>query len=135
MADLVYDLLSQAVKNTNITINLNAKTQTDTIQTDTIQTDTTQTDTTQTDTTQTDTTPTNAPADTEQKKEADVNNARAGGLVRADLVQLISDLESVSATFKKINKSIVGHEPTEIFFMLQNFDKILNSVKMIVHAV
>ena len=120
MADLVYDLLSQAVKNTNITINLNAKTQTDTIQTDTIQTDTT---------------PTNAPADTEQKKEADVNNARAGGLVRADLVQLISDLESVSATFKKINKSIVGHEPTEIFFMLQNFDKILNSVKMIVHAV
>ena len=130
MADLVYDLLSQAVKNTNITINLNAKTQTDTIQTDT-----TQTDTTQTDTTQTDTTPTNAPADTEQKKEADVNNARAGGLVRADLVQLISDLESVSATLKKINKSIVGHEPTEIFFMLQNFDKILNSVKMIVHAV
>jgi len=110
MADLVYDLLSQAVKNTNITINLNAKTQTDT-------------------------TPTNAPADTEQKKEADVNNARAGGLVRADLVQLISDLESVSATLKKINKSIVGHEPTEIFFMLQNFDKILNSVKMIVHAV
>ena len=62
-------------------------------------------------------------------------NTSSGGLVRADLVQLISDLESVSTTLKKINKSVVGHEYTEVFFMLQNFDKILNSVKMVVNAV
>ena len=57
------------------------------------------------------------------------------GLVKADLVQLISDLESVSSTLKKINRGFVGHEYTEAFYMLQNFDKILNSVKMVVQAV
>ncbi len=57
------------------------------------------------------------------------------GLVKADLVQLISDLESVSSTLKKINRGFVGHEYTEAFYMLQNFDKILNSAKMVVQAV
>lgn len=120
MADLVYELLSQAVKNTNITINLSAK-------------------------------PSTSEPTAEQPKndvQADVDAAcgssnasgdlsvPAGrGLVRAHLFQLISDLESVSATLKKINKSLVGHEYTQVFFMLQNFDKILNSVKMVVNAV
>lgn len=111
MADLVYELLSQAVKNTNITINLSAKV---------------------------------AGAQDEPKAEAAPSGSapvdaepqpHESGLVRADLVQLISDLESVSATLKRINRSFVGYEYTEAFFMLQNFDKILNSVKMVVNAV
>jgi hypothetical protein len=53
----------------------------------------------------------------------------------ANLVQLISDLERVSATLKKINTSTVDKEHTEVFFMLQNFDKLLNSVKNLVNAV
>jgi hypothetical protein len=119
MADLVYELLSQAVKNTNITINLSAKPQSDE--------------------------PKNKNDSAEMKAEAMKGDAGASatttpprsqsGLVRSDLVQLISDLESVSATLKKINKSLVGHEYTEVFFMLQNFDKILTSVKMVVNAV
>jgi len=121
MSDLIYELLSQAVKNTNITINLSAK-----------------------------------PQSKESKSEDDSAEMKAAGpvkedagasaattpprsqesgLVRADLIQLISDLESISATLKKINKSLVGHEYTEVFFMLQNFDKILTSVKMVVNAV
>jgi len=55
------------------------------------------------------------------------------GLVRADLVRLINDLENVSETLKKINRSLGKN--TEIFFMLQNFDTILNSVKMVMNAV
>lgn len=114
MADLVYELLSQAVKNTNITINLAAKP------------------------------PAGAqePKKDEPKTEAgsapvddEPQPPQESGLVRADLVQLISDLESVSSTLKRINRSLVGHEYTEVFFMLQNFDKILNSVKMVVNAV
>jgi hypothetical protein len=120
MADLVYELLSQAVKNTNITINLNVKSQSKTED--------------------------GQQASAEMATEAVNRDAGASatttsprsqesGLVRDDLVQLISDLESVSATLKKINKSLVSHEHTEVFFMLQNFDKILSSVKMIVNAV
>jgi hypothetical protein len=114
MADLLYELLSQAVKNTNITINLNTN-----------------------------------PLTEEPKKNEDehqsttevkmgsssTSSCSQGGFVRADLIQLISDLESVSTTLKKINKSLVGHEHTDVFSMLQNFDKILNSVKMVVNAV
>ena len=114
-----YELLTQAVKNTNITINLSAKQ------------------------------PTVAPAEQQptasEEVKADVpeagpstddaTDAEPKGLVRADLVQLIGDLERVSTTLKRINKSIVGHEYTEVFFMLQNFDTILNSVKMVVNAV
>jgi hypothetical protein len=116
-----YELLTQAVKNTNITINLSAKQPTDVI----------------------------APAEQQptasEEVKADVpeagpstddaTDAEPKGLVRADLVQLIGDLERVSTTLKRINKSIVGHEYTEVFFMLQNFDTILNSVKMVVNAV
>jgi hypothetical protein len=123
MADLVYELLSQAVKNTNITINLNVKSQSEELKTEDGQ-----------------------QASAEMATEAVKGDAgasatttsprsRESGLVRDDLVQLISDLESVSATLKKINKSLVSHEHTEVFFMLQNFDKILSSVKMIVNAV
>lgn len=115
MTDLVCELLSQAVKNTNITINLSVK-------------------------------PPVAGAQEPKKEEpkteagsapvdAEPQPPQESGLVRADLVQLISDLESVSSTLKRINRSLVGHEYTEVFFMLQNFDKILNSVKMVVNAV
>lgn len=111
MADLVYELLSQAVKNTNININLSAK----------------------------------PPAAEQPKKDAQAAGVKVeasgsapvdtGGLARADLVQLISDLERVSTTLKKIDRSLAGYEYTEVFFMLQNFDKILSSVKMVVNAV
>ena len=104
--DLVYELLSQAVKNTNININLTS----------------------------------NLPT-TEEPKKAEVSGSapvdteppspQDSGLVSADLVQLISDLENVSATLKKINMSLVGHEFTEVFLMLQNFDRILNSAKIL----
>lgn len=108
MADLVYELLSQAVKNTNITINLTTKPHVAGAQ---------------------------EPKRDEPKTDAEPQPPQESGLVRADLVQLISDLESVSSTLKRINRSLVGHEYTGVFFMLQNFDKILNSVKMVVNAV
>lgn len=110
MADLVYELLSQIVKNTNITINLTAK----------------------------------SPVTAAQEPKNELPSASAelpsashqeSGLVRADLVQLISDLERVSATLKRINKNVVGYKCMEVFFMLQNFDKILNSIKMVINAV
>ena len=93
MTDLVYELLSRAVKNTNITINLTTK-----------------------------------PLETGHVD----NDESESGLARTDLVQLISDLERVSATLKRISRSLAGNEYMEV---LQNFDKILNSVKMIVNAV
>ena len=109
MADLLYELLSQTLKHTNITINLTAK-----------------------------------PESKDAEEAAPSGSASVGaepqppqesGLVRADLVQLITDLESVSATLKRINKSLAGHDDHEVFFMLQNFDKILTSIKMVVNAV
>ncbi len=108
-------MLSQAVKNTNITINLNAK-----------------------------------PPDQEDQEPKDEHSVpeeptpqppqespqppQESALVLVH--QLISDLESVFATLKKINKSLVGNEHTEVFliFML-NFDKILNLVKKLVKKV
>lgn len=120
MADIIYELLSQAVKNTNITINLSAKPQSKESKSE---------------------------DDSAKMKAAEVKEdagasaattpprSHESGLVRADLIKLISDLEGVSATLKKINKSLVGHEYTDVFFMLQNFDKILTSVKMVVNAV
>lgn len=115
MADLIYELLSQAVKNTNITINLSTKPQSKESKSE----------------------DNSAKAAEPVKEDAGASAAttpQGGGLVRADLIQLISDLESVSATLKKINKSL-GHEYTDVFFMLQNFDKILTSIKMVVNAV
>ena len=50
------------------------------------------------------------------------------------LAQLVNDLGSVSATLKKINRTLGGTENTEVFFMLQNFDKLLNVVKKLVSA-
>lgn len=119
MADLVYELLSQVVKNTNITINLSAKppAASEEPKREDVQTDL------------------RTEAGASVSKEVPAEAPQESGLARADLVQLISDLESVSATLKRINRSLVGHEYTEVFFMLQNFDKILNSVKMVVNAV
>jgi len=114
--DLVYELLSQAVKNTNITINLFAEPPVASTQEP------------KKDEPKTDTEPSSVDAESQLPQES-------GLLMRADLVQLISDLESISSTLKRINRSLVGHEYTEVFFMLQNFDKILNSIKMIVNAV
>ncbi len=114
MTDLVFDLLTQAVKNTNININLNTKT-----------------------------TPSmDTPIPTSIKKEELSSspehprevNVQQHGLVKADLVQLVKDLEGVSCTLKKINVSVHGSEH-DIFFMLQNFDTILNSVKLVLNAV
>lgn len=107
LSGLAYELLTQAVKNTNVTINLSAKQ------------------------------PVETPAEqaSEEAPRMAVAEDEPKGLVRADLVQLIGDLERVSTTLKRINKSVVGHEYTEVFFMLQNFDTILNSVKMVVNAV
>jgi hypothetical protein len=119
MADLVYELLSQAVKNTNITINLSAKPRSEKPKTEDAQQANTEANV----------------ATTKVRTGSTATTPQESGLVRADLVQLISDLESVSATLKKINRSLVGHEYTEVFFMLQNFDKILTSVKMVVNAV
>ena len=103
-------MLSQAVKNTNITINLNAKPPDQEDQEDQEPKDE----------------PTNKPQPPQETQES------ALSLVH----QLISDLESVFATLKKINKSLVGNEHTEVLliFML-NFDKILNLVKKLVKKV
>lgn len=119
MADLVYELLSQAVKNTNITINLSPKSPatSEEPKREDVQTDL------------------KTEVGASMFKEVPVEAPQESGLARADLVQLISDLKSVSATLKRINRSLVGHEYTEASFMLQNFDKILDSVKMVVNAV
>jgi len=127
MADLVYKLLSQVVKNTNITINLAAKPVVGAQ--DEPKKDEPKKDEPKKDEPKTEAGSAPAPVDAEPQPPQE------SGLVRADLVQLINDLESVSSTLKRINRSLVGHEYTEVFFMLQNFDKILNSVKMVVNAV
>jgi len=132
MADLVYKLLSQVVKNTNITINLAAKPVVgaqDEPKKDEPKKDEPKKDEPKKDEPKTEAGSAPAPVDAEPQPPQE------SGLVRADLVQLINDLESVSSTLKRINRSLVGHEYTEVFFMLQNFDKILNSVKMVVNAV
>jgi hypothetical protein len=100
MTDLVYELLSHVVKNTNITINFNAK---------------------QLPSEDTESTPSDCPPTT---------SAPVAGLARVDLIQLIKALEDVSSALKKINM-----KQNEVTVMLNNFNKILNSAKMIVNAV
>lgn len=110
MADLIYELLAQAVKNTNININLSAKS----------------------------TQPiANDPKEKESTESTEnvENEPEKRGLVKADIVQLIDEMEMVSKSLKRINRSLVENEYTEAFFMIQNFDTILNWVKMVVHAV
>lgn len=97
-------MLAQVVKNTNITINLSVPTAAD------------------------------ASTDSISPSLDSPTTTPTSQVVKADIVQLISDLERVSATLKKINQS-VGQNHTEVFFMIQNFDTILNSVKMVVNAV
>ena len=127
MADLVYELMSQLVKNTNININLSPNTKPS----------------------EQDSLPSEASSSEASSSEASSSEAssskgcsippateqKPNGFMRADLVQLISELESVATTLKRINKSVVGHEDTELFFMLQNFDKILHLIKQIINAV
>jgi hypothetical protein len=105
MTDLVYELLSHVVKNTNITINFNVK---------------------QLPNEDTESTPSDCPP---------TISAPVAGLARADLIQLIKALEDVSSALKKINMSLVGAKQDEVTVMLNNFNKILNSAKMIVNAV
>jgi hypothetical protein len=122
MADLVYELMSQLVKNTNININLSPNTKPS----------------------EQDSLPSEASSSEASSSEASSSKGcsippateqKPNGFMRADLVQLISELESVATTLKRINKSVVGHEDTELFFMLQNFDKILHLIKQIINAV
>ncbi len=108
MTDLVYELLSHVVKNTNITINFNVK---------------------QLPNEDTESTPSDCPPTTS------TISAPVAGLARADLIQLIKALEDVSSALKKINMSLVGAKQDEVTVMLNNFNKILNSAKMIVNAV
>lgn len=120
LSGLAYELLTQVVKNTNITINLNAKQPvTDVIET--ISETSMDVDA--------------KPSTSAETPESETGPSEPTGLVRTDLVRLIDDLERVSTTLKMINKSVVGNEYTDVFFMLQNFDTILNSVKMVVNAV
>lgn len=111
MTDLVYELLSHVVKNTNITINFNAK---------------------QLPSEDTESTPSDCPPTTSTTSTI---SAPVAGLARADLIQLIKALEDVSSALKKINMSLVGTKQDEVTVMLNNFNKILNSAKMIVNAV
>jgi len=108
--EMLYELLNQIVKNTNITINLRSKPATQ---------NNNQNNNNEETTTQ------NEPQ----------NETLSTCLVKADLVQLVNDLEKVSATLKKINVSLVGNERNEIAFMFENFDRILNSAKLILNAV
>lgn len=114
--------MSQLVKNTNININLSPNTKPS----------------------EQDSLPSEASSSEASSSEASSSKGcsippateqKPNGFMRADLVQLISELESVATTLKRINKSVVGHEDTELFFMLQNFDKILHLIKQIINAV
>jgi hypothetical protein len=110
MSDFLYDLLAQVVKNTNVVINLSPKNGTVTEDKQTEDKQTTQ----------------NANKESEEK---------SAGLMKADLLQLVQELECVSKTLKKINVAMTGNEQTEMFCMLENFDKILNSVRIVLNAI
>jgi len=151
--DYLYEFLLQTVKNTNVTININTKQPTvaneedvkphePTTHKDRHHEPTTHEPTTHEPTTHEPTThePTthkddrhHEPTTHEPTTHEPTTHEDTHGLVRADLVRLINDLENVSETLKKINRSLGKN--TEIFFMLQNFDTILNSVKMVMNAV
>jgi hypothetical protein len=119
--DLIYDLLSQVVKKTNVTINITSNPY--------MTEEPTKTETkTETETeTKTETETETAPSGSEPVGES----PRKSGLASADVAQLINDLENMSATLKKINMSMVDREFTEVFLMLQNFDRILYSAKIL----
>jgi hypothetical protein len=117
LSGLAYELLTHAVQNINITVNLSAKKQiTESHAEENV----------------------SAPSDDQVAGPSGINtttDTNSGEIVKADLVRLINDLESVSTTLKKINNNLAGHNNTEMFFMLKNFDKILNSIKMVLNAV
>ena len=134
-------MLAHAAKNINVTINISQKEQQEPCFSKTSDNNGPSTSTTGPSTSTTG--PSTSTSDENSTSTSDENTGATSttsdeitnGLVKADLVQLISDLESVSSTLKKINRGFVGHEYTEAFYMLQNFDKILNSAKMVVQAV
>jgi len=130
--DYLYEFLLQTVKNTNVTININTKQPTVANEEDVKPHEpTTHKDRHHEPTTHEPTT--HEPTTHEPTTHEPTTHEDTHGLVRADLVRLINDLENVSETLKKINRSLGKN--TEIFFMLQNFDTILNSVKMVMNAV
>ncbi|TFH07056.1 MAG: hypothetical protein E4H07_09570 [Nitrosomonadales bacterium] len=98
LSGLAYELLTQAVKNVNITVNLSKKSS-------------------------------QAPMPVPKTEDSTT------GLVKTDLVRLIDNLESVSTTLKKIDKNLAGHDHTEICVMLENFDRVLNSIRLVLNSV
>jgi len=145
MNTTIYEMLAHAAKNINVTINISQKEQQEPCFSKTSATtsdENTGATSGATSTSDENTGATSGATSTSDENTGATSGATSttsdeitNGLVKADLVQLISDLESVSSTLKKINRGFVGHKYTEAFYMLQNFDKILNSVKMVVQAV
>ena len=131
MNTTIYEMLAHAAKNINVTINISQKEQQEPCFSKTSATTSDENTGATSGATSTSDENTGATSGATSTTSDEITN----GLVKADLVQLISDLESVSSTLKKINRGFVGHKYTEAFYMLQNFDKILNSVKMVVQAV
>lgn len=121
MAEFLYNLVTKAVRNTNITINIGGEPITHHHTKPWPEQDTPTTIPTTIPTT----TPTTEPGPT---------SSGAQQLSKDDLIQLVSDLERVCNTLKRMNVKYMGTKQTEIFFMLENFDKILNSVKLVLNA-
>jgi hypothetical protein len=56
-------------------------------------------------------------------------------LVKEDFLSLVNDMENMSATLKKINRNLAGRNNTEVFAMLEKFDRFLHSIKVIIHVI